>query len=163
MAQFVVKKWQAGKEPLDQEGTQVYIHARGAGLIAWLLSLAGIDPVVTLRVTPDYLVIEEGSLRGSLRAVIPLSKISSSDHGYVKPWQEALAITIMLLPVFGVGLLIGPLYYFLNKTLSIGFTEDSGRYRHISFKRSVIEGVKIDEHQAAEVTAIIQHLVNQRT
>jgi hypothetical protein len=55
---------------------------------------------------------------------------------------------------------IAILYYILNKTLTVGFTDVGGRVSEISFKRSLIEGRTIDETEAARVCEIIQHLVD---
>ncbi len=158
MAALVLKEWKCSDKPLDQEGTHVYVVARQAGLLAWFLALVGIDPTTTMRVTTEHVLFEQGSLGGHSISWIPLARLSSTGYGYEKPWREALIIGIALLPVFGLGLLFGPLYYILNKNFTIVVTEVSGDDSRISFKRSVIEGVRIDEKQASEAIAVIQRL-----
>lgn len=71
-------------------------------------------------------------------------------------------IGLVQLPLFGVGLIVGPLYYLLNKTLTIGLIENSGWVGGLSFKRSVIEGQNISEAQAHQVIDIVHTLVEQR-
>lgn len=70
---------------------------------------------------------------------------------------------LLLTPVFFVGLVIGPLYYFLNKKLTVGVVEGSGWVGGFSFKRSVIEGQNIDEKKAYEVIDIIRALIEAKT
>jgi hypothetical protein len=74
-----------------------------------------------------------------------------------------LVILVLLLPFFGLGLLIGPLYYFLNKTLTVGIVENSGWVGGFSFKRSVIEGQNISEEHANKVIGIIRDRIESIT
>ena len=63
--------------------------------------------------------------------------------------------------VFPFGIIgIAILYYALNKTLTVGFTDSGGRLHEIPFTRSVVEGQVIDEAEASRVCDIIQRLVN---
>lgn len=158
---LVIKKWSASSTK-DANGNYVHIIGREAGLIAWLLSLIKIDPVTSLEITDKVVMFAQGSLEGSEKRVIPLGSVCSSYYGYKKPWKEALVIGLVLLPLFGVGLIVGPLYYFLNKTLTIGLIENSGWVGGLSFKRSVIEGQNISEAQAHQVIDIVRTLVEQR-
>ena len=63
---------------------------------------------------------------------------------------------------FGIGTIIGVIYYFLNKHLTVGFVEVSGVVNAIAFKRSVIEGQNIDENQAQAVIELTQQLIDAR-
>ena len=61
------------------------------------------------------------------------------------------------------GLIVGPggiiaagLYYFLKQEMSVGLVDESGHTSVIVFKRSVIEGQKLGEEQAAYASSIIQ-------
>ena len=111
------------------------------------------------------ILFEQGSLEGSVKRVIPMAKISSSYYGYTKPWKKAFIIGVvcgvLTFWMMGLGALVGVLYYFLNKTLTIGLVEVSGVVSSIDFKRSVIEGQSIDEDQAREVCDIIELLIDQ--
>ena len=75
----------------------------------------------------------------------------------------ALFLTVALTPVFFSGLIIGPLYYFLNKSLTVGVVEASGWVGAFSFKRSIIEGQNITEEEAYEVIEIIRSLIEAKT
>jgi hypothetical protein len=74
-----------------------------------------------------------------------------------------VALGLVLLPLFGLGLIVGPLYYFLNKTLTVGIIENSGWVGGFAFKRSVIEGQNITEDQAYKVIDIIRTLIEAKT
>jgi len=75
----------------------------------------------------------------------------------------ALVLTALLTPVFFIGLIVGPVYYFLNKHLTVGVVEASGWSGEFSFKRSVIEGQNINEEEAYKVIEIIRSLIEAKT
>ncbi len=158
---FVITKWSISEVGALQDGNYVYIKGREAGLLSWLLSLVGIDPSVSISVNSKTILFEKGSLAGFDKRVIPIGSVCSTYYGYTKPWQAALVIGIALLPAGGLGLIVGPLYYFLNKTTSFGFIENSGVSNGIQFKRSVIEGKNLSEKDALKTISIIQSLLEQ--
>jgi hypothetical protein len=161
VAAFVIKSWRAGLEP-GPNGAYVEIAGRHPGLFGWLLNLVGIAPTVNLYVTAEKIQFTRGSLEGTTSFVTPLENTCSTVYGYHKPWKEALLIAILFLGVCGLGLILGPLYYFLNKTITVGFTDVGGRLTHINFKRSVIEGQSIGADEAAHVCSVIEALVDAR-
>ncbi|MDQ7057438.1 MAG: hypothetical protein Q9N62_02920 [Ghiorsea sp.] len=75
----------------------------------------------------------------------------------------ALFLGAVLTPVFFIGLIVGPLYYILNKNLTVGVVEASGWVGSFSFKRSIIEGQNINEEEAYEVIDIIRNLIEAKT
>lgn len=167
MAAYVIKSWKAQTEPIDESQTYVKIEGRAGGLLSWLLSLVNISPTVSLVVNSDKIVFEEGSLSGSLRYQTPLENTCATFYGYTKPWKEAVALGIVLglitLFLFAIpGIIAGIAYYFLNKTLTVGYSDMGGLRNAIQFKRSLIEGQDIDEAEAAKVCAIIQNLVDAK-
>ena len=154
---LVIKEWWASSTP-NAQGTYVSITGREAGLISYLLSIAGVDPTTHLQVTARNIVFEQGSLAGFSKKVIPLRSLSSGYFGFTKPWREAVAITVS---TFGLGLPIALLYYYLNKRLHIGVVECGGILSGMVFKRSVIEGRTISEEEGKQVIGLIEWLVNQ--
>jgi len=60
---------------------------------------------------------------------------------------------------FVIGALVGVIYYYLNKSLSLGFGEENGKDYSINFKRSIMENMNIDEEQAKIVIGIIRMLL----
>lgn len=159
MPAYVIKSWNINEHP-DAEGRYVHIVGRAPGLMAWLLSMIGIDPLVELSVTEDKITYTEGSLAGSTVRTVPLRAVCSTVHGYSRPVREALAWSIAGLAIV-IGPLIGLLIYFLNQQVSILFVENSGVVSGISFKPSVLDGQKLDAARAAEATALIQRLVEK--
>ena len=158
---LVIKSWKVNENPVN--GEYVRIVGRQPGLISWFLALMGIDAVTTFIVTEDKIQYEEGSWQGQTKVIVPLNVITRSYYGYVKPWKEALALGLVLSPVFGLGLIVGPLYYFLNKSMNVGFVEMSAWSAGISFKRSVIEGENIDENAAHKILILVQGLVDKQS
>jgi hypothetical protein len=159
---LVLKKWYASQTP-NQDGNHVHLVGRQAGLFAWLLSVIGIDPTTEVEIKENLIVFTKSSLSGRERRVIPMKSVCSAYYGYEKPWQAALAFGIVLLPIFFIGVIVGPLYYYLNKRLTVGVVETSSWVGGFSFKRSVIEGQSIDEQKAYEVIDIIRGLIEKST
>lgn len=152
---LVIKEWKINESARGQE-PKVMIKGRQEGVISFCFSLIGIDPTVTMTVDEHNVCYQEGSWAGQRRWVIPVANVTSGYFGYTKPWQTALLLTAVFLPVFFAGLVIGPLYYFFNKQLELGFCEASGRTFPFAFKRSFIEGKNIDEKEGQRILALIQ-------
>lgn len=166
MNAFVIKSWRANEQP-DAEGIYVNISGRAGGLVSWMLNLLDISPTVHMTVRADKIIFQKGSLEGSLHFLTPLENTCSMFYALKRPLKEAVVMGIVLgvatFFTFGIlGIAIAILYYVLNKTLTIGFTDTGGRLSEIPFKRSVIEGQAIDEAEAARVCDIMQRLVDAR-
>ena len=166
MNAFVIKSWSASDQP-DGDGNYVNINGRAGGLVSWMLNLLDISPTVHMTVRADKIVFQKGSLEGSLHFLTPLENTCSMFYALKRPLKEAVILGIVLgaatFFTFGIlGIAIAILYYVLNKTLTIGFTDTGGRVSEIPFKRSVIEGQAIDEAEAARVCDIVQRLVDAR-
>lgn len=163
MTAYVIRAWKVAGTPIAETGNYVSIEGRAGGLISWLLSLLGVSPIVTIAVDQQRITFTEGSWSGSASRIIPLENVCSTYYGYYKPWKEALVFGALLaVPTFGISVILALIYYFLNKSLTIGFVEYSGVASAISFKRSVIEGQDIEEKQARFVCEVVQWLVDER-
>ena len=186
MSALVIKAWRADTKPIDGQNNFVRIAGREGGLIAWILSLMGIDPTTTILVGLDRIEFSSASLAGTESRLIPLQSICSVYYGYHKPWKAAAWI-IAIFMFFGlsigsavaeggsqggaftsfmvttaIGVVIALIYYFLNRTPTLGFIEHSGIVNGIRFKRSVIENVDINQEQAKDVCIIIQRLIEAK-
>ena len=162
LKEFVINE-NAGNE------AQVRIVARKEGLMAWLLTLLGIDVTTVFEVYSNRIEFSHGSLSGKLCNVMPLSALSFGRTGYTKPilllfWAAVFLIGGIVLAVkegvlfFVLGLIVAIfffIFYFLKKTLLIAAVSHSGLTAGFAFKRSVVEGVKVDYEQALQVIAII--------
>lgn len=155
------------------------ITGRQGGLIAWLLALMKVDPVTSIKVSPERVEFASASLSGTDHRMIPILSVCSTYYGYFKPWKSALAIFALFafiavqissltdsgfgaFIVFLIGLGISLAYYFLSRTLTLGIVEHSGVVSGIRFKRSVIEGVEISPVQGAYICDTIQFLIESR-
>lgn len=174
---YVIKKWFSSDTP-TREGIYVHITGRKGGLVSFILSIVGIEPTVTLVVDRENVRFTVGSWKGYESWVTPLQKLCSGHYGYSKPfWGTVFWVIIgvgLLMASFelhagertiGLGasliVIVGALvYYFLNKTLTLGLTYTGGGGLHsgdeFAFKRSVIEGKNIDESAAERIVAIIE-------
>ncbi|MFZ6870776.1 hypothetical protein ACO0LF_01755 [Undibacterium sp. Di27W] len=178
MSALVIKEWKVGTKAIDDKNNFISITGRQSGLIAWILSLMGVDPTTRILVGVDRVEFTSNSLAGTESRMLPLQSICSTYYGYHKPWKKALgffaiaffiasslikeqmftpAIVILL-----VGALIGLVYYFLNRELTMGFVENSGLIDGIRFKRSVIENIDVNEEQAKSACVIIQKLIEAK-
>ncbi|MEO7108189.1 MAG: hypothetical protein ABIZ09_17570 [Rhodoferax sp.] len=186
MSALVIKAWKAEGKPIDDKNNYVNITGRESGLIAWVLSLVGVDPTTTIRVGMDRVEFSSSSLAGTQSRLIPLQSICSTYYGYHKPWKASVGILAIFL-FFGtsiasafaeggsrsggasvflgagvVGFVFAAIYYFLNRTLTLGFVEVSGVISGIHFKRSVIENIDVNEAQAKSVCTIVQRLIEAK-
>jgi len=174
---LVIKSWNITSQAAAGQ-PYVQIVARKAGLVAYLLSLLGIDATVSFEVTARHVFFGTGSLAGFNRRYVPLNHIASTFYGLSKPWKTTVAVIVLSLmlgiSLIGVGsratTVIGTLVlfggvgiavaiYFLNKSLTIGFTDVSGLSSGLAFKTSVIEGQQIDENATEGVIQLIEHLI----
>lgn len=159
---LVIKKWYASRTA-NEEGNYVHLVGREAGLLDWILSQMGIDSTTEIEIKDHLIIFKVASLAGKQTRVIPMKSVCSAYYGYLKPWKLALILGVVLLPIYFLGLIVGPLYYFLNKNLSVNVVETSGWDGGFSFKRSLIEGQNIDENKAYEVFDIIRSLIEAKT
>jgi hypothetical protein len=177
MGTIVLKSWRVKKEP-DNKGYFIAINGREGGLIAWFLALVKIDPTTTLKVNMNRVEFIVASLAGTDNRLIPLTNISSTYYGYHKPWKIALGIIFLFVAIasgaaqsggflaglltFLLGVIISLVYYFLNRSLTIGIVEISGVVSGIAFKRSIIENIDVDEKQAKFACDLIQALIERK-
>ena len=175
---MVISEWNVGNQP-NASGEYIGIRGRAPGLLSWLLSVLGVERGIRMVATSKHIKFTQGDLGGSSTRIIPFDKICSTSYGYKKPWIEALTIiwvagamlyslgTAMIGGVMGgiIGVLIAigiaALYYTLNKRMSISLIEMSGTVNQIVFKRSVLEGIQLDETTSAYASDIIQWLMDQ--
>ena len=161
----------------EAEDMQVKIVARKAGLVSWILSLLGIDSTFTLWIYKNRIESMEGSLSGRIKTVVPLTSLDTYTCGFTKPVQLLVfAVFFICLALFQcfarasggfvfVTLLLAVCFfvaYFLMKCLLLSFTTNGGNGIIFLFKRSVIEGVNVDESFAERVGEIVkQNYVEQ--
>ena len=183
MSALVIKEWKASNQPIDSDGNYVKVIGRAGGLISWFLALLKIDPTTSIRASESRVEFSSASLSGTEHRMIPLCNVCSTYYGYHKPWKAALLIFFLFGFIFNIpgaiasvgngmaisvmGYLLGIviaiglalLYYFLSRTLTLGFVEHSGVVSAIKFKRSMIENVDVNEEQARYICEMTQFLI----
>lgn len=168
------------KELAINEDGPHYLHlvGRKSGLIAYLLSLIGIDPITTMDVIGNKIEVEEGSLSGKVKHLVPINSICNLGAGYFKPFVLIVVAVVLLVLTFvlsfagdvpgGVTFILFvaaiacAVAYFLKKTLILFALPGSGFGPIVAFKRSVIEGVDIDEAQAKRIVALLTSLIAKK-
>ena len=152
---------------------QVRIVARKSGFWAWLMSVLGIDSTFTLEVYRDRIESEEGSLCGRIKSVLPLSALDTYTSGYTKPFAYLVIGVILAVEglvgcfaskgssgAISMGVLLAGIgclaVYALLKTLMLSFTTIGANGIYFLFKRSIIEGVPVDENFAVTVCEIVK-------
>ena len=163
----------------------VHIIARRAGIIAWILSLLGVDSTTQFDVYREKIDYQESSLSGKLKTSIPMKSISIVNTGYLKPilcWVfsmiaffvsvfcfvatlanndgRAFAVIGAIAFIIAIGFIVR---YYLNKNVVLSVISHSGFSAGICFKRSIIEGVKVDEEQAQTVMEAIDYLIQHQS
>ena len=182
MSALVIKSWRADTKPIDENNNYVSIVGREGGLIAWILSKVAVDPTTTITIGSERLEFSSASLSGTESRIIPLESISSSYYGYYKPWKQSVGLffiflfmamsfsrgsgamggLMIFLITAGIGAVIAALIYYLNRTLTLGFVEQSGVVSGIRFKRSVIENIDINQEQSKMVCLLVQRLIESK-
>lgn len=175
---LVPKQWYASTSP-NERNNYVEILARKAGFIAWLLALIKVDPTFFMSVGHRQVVYQASNLMGYQKIILPIDSISSSFFGYHKPWKAAIAIFFVSIAIgstiidathsaFGgmmamlIGLIIAVVYYFLNKELLIGITDNNGDRYALILKRSVLDGQEINEQGMELVTRIVLTVIDNQ-
>lgn len=165
---LVIKRWECSREA-NEQGNYVHLVGREGGLISWLLSLVGIDPVSEVEVKEDLIKFTSSSLAGKEMRIIPIKSLTSAYYSYEKPWKIAIVIFIVgffLIPTnIFLGLLVciaSVVYYVLNKNLAVAVVEASGWSGAFAFKRSIIEGQNIDEEAGYEVIEVIRQRIEAK-
>lgn len=145
----------------------VKVKGRKSGLIAWFLTLIGIDTTTTLEVYETRIEFTEGSLSGRLKEMIPLSTVCNLGSGFLKPiiWMVLAFLSLFLIiPTLGLSLILTLLFvffYFFRKSMLLYAIPNSGRGALIVFKRSLIENVNLTEEDAYRIISLISRLVDQ--
>lgn len=172
MAMMLAKSALVVKEVKIDESAelQVKMVGRKAGFVSWLMSLFGIDSSFTLCVYSDRIESMEGSLSGMLKTTMPLSSIDTYTTGIAKPFAcLMIGIVFFVLAVLGwigAGSFAGGISFFIfavvaliiyvgQKCLVLNFTSNGGNAIFFLFKRSLVNGIAVDETLAERVGEIV--------
>ena len=163
---------------IDETGTSganVWIEARQPGLVSFLLTLVGLDPNSSLRVTRGSISFRNSSVFGMNQVSTPLANVGAFVGGYKKPFWAlvfsglmvliglSLAFTEdggMLFGFFSFLAIVGLVYYYLQKTMFMGFETSGGGTYGFAFKASVLEGVGVDIKRVESTIAFVNTLIS---
>lgn len=171
MQSLVVKEWHVNPDA----DTKVLIKARKGGLVDWLLNLLGLDSTTVFRLDGNHVSLSEGSLAGHVKEIVPLTGTCNLGTAYLKPFGYIIAAIVCFLMAF-MGMcddrangfwimsqlfagIVSIILYFLNRCMVLYVIPDSGSSIMIAFKRSVIEGVDVDEKAAMKVVNLMSDSV----
>jgi hypothetical protein len=152
----------------ESEDEFLKISGRSSGILSWILSLCGIDPVTSLSCNKNAIKFEEAAIRtGKTTLSIPLVAVTGVSSGINKPFGQLVfgivfvlggIIGAMFLPryaggakvgAFFIGLIIGAIFlalYYLKKTIFFSIYNGGDKpIATIYMKKSIIEGQSIDE------------------
>lgn len=156
----------------------VLIEGRAPGLIAWVLTLAGLDAYTALIVTDDQIRVKKAGLSGEAHSVVPTAAVSSTNCGYSQPiWLLGLAGFIVLVSlvyalkthstaVMLAGLVVSitcVLMYVYHRKIEISLETSGGTVVGIAFRPSIVEGVHVNLQKALHAIARINGIVIARS
>ena len=173
---LVLRRFQIDESGMS--GANVLIEARQAGLVSFLLTLIGLDPNSTLKVTRGSISFRTSSVFGSSQVSTPLPNIGAFVGGYKKPFLALLlfvmcfsfAIVLFILSLIeGEGFahwlllvlsLIFLVFYYLNKVMFIGFETSGGGTHGFAFKASILEGVSVNISRVEATIDYVNSLIS---
>ena len=171
---LVLRRYQIDETGIS--GAHVWIEARQKGIFNFLLTLIGLDPTTTLKVSRGSISFQSSSVFGSSQISTPLPNIGAFLGGYKKPFFSLLFGVIfsligllttlagealgMLFVIVGLGFL---LHYYLQKTMFIGFETSGGATYGFAFKASLIEGVNVNIDRVSSTIDYVNSLISSAT
>jgi hypothetical protein len=160
----------------ENENEFLKISGRAAGIIGWVLTKCGINPVTSLVCNKKAFRFETASIRQGKKTLnIPLVAVTGIDSGIHKPFfllvlaflsiagGTAGAIAMNETSFFLAGIMAGAVFlvlYALNKTLFFGiYCGGDKPIACIYMKRSIIEGQAVDELKTAVASTALMNAV----
>ena len=168
------------------ENGPCYVRLRGrkSGLVAWFLTLVGIDVTTEFCVYEDHIEISEGSVSGKINELVPISSVSNLGTGLVKPFVLLGLAALFIISALcslggalfthgGAGAWAGFLFslilavlsivaYKIGRTMMAYVVTDGGTTSGIFVKRSIIESKTLSEEEVDQIIAILTKLVREK-
>lgn len=172
-APLVLRRFQIDETGVS--GANVWIEARQPGIVSFLLTMVGLDPNSSLRVTRGSISFQNSSVFGMNQVSTPLANIGAFVGGYKKPFWALVFSGLMMLfglslaltedggilfGLFAILALFGLIYYYLQKTMFMGFETSGGGTYGFAFKASVLEGVGVDINRVEGTIAYVNSLIS---
>ncbi len=141
----------------DQYSGRAYLVGRQPGFMGWFLSAIGVDANTELTINPNEVSFRQSSLFGETVTVCPVTRVACVSAGYAKPVEYLLIAGLLVWTV--IIPLVMVVLFFLEKRMFIMVETTGGGSFAIAFKRSIIEGVEVNQDKAKEVIQILHRNV----
>lgn len=149
---LVLKQFQT-----DAYSGRVYVVGRQPGFMGWFLSAIGVDANTELTITPTEVSFRQASLFGESMTVCPVSRVAAVSAGYAKPVEYLILAGVFAFTVIIPIIML--VLFFLEKRMFIMVQTTGSSSFAIAFKRSIIEGVEVNQEKAKEVIQILHRNV----
>ena len=171
---LVLKQFQVD----ENAETLLTIKGRQEGIIAWVLSMVGLDPTVEMVCNRQEIVYKSSSARhGQQNINIPNTAVTAVVTGYTKPFSLLVVAGLFVLGgLFGASQAVWLLYlgliiagicliaYTLNKEMFFGVYNGGDKcIASLTTKRSVIEGVNVDFDKFEKAATLLTRVVLEST
>lgn len=174
--QLVLKQFRVRSSP-SRESPVVEITGRRSGLVAFILSMIGLDPTVSLTVTSTEVRQRAASMSGETVDILPLRQIASVHASMTSPIIILIMGILALLPgllavavaegepegfmaLFPAVVLIVT-YFVTGKKFSLAFITSAGGGVAIGFKPKTPSGQKLDLDRLNQVAEAVRDLISQ--
>ena len=173
---WILKRFQV--DETGKSGAYVWIEARQPGISGFLLNLIGLDPTAEFRVTKGAMAFRSTSLTGMTQISTSMNQVGGFIGGYSKPLEWLLVAlfaligggfldAIIFLELVGIYVpaltlilpLIFVIVYALQKHLFLGFETSGGATYSITFKRGILNNVRVDIKQVENTIALVNGLI----
>ncbi|WP_347244685.1 hypothetical protein [Thermogutta sp.] len=175
---LILRAFHVYVSPAAREAPLVHVIGRRAGLIAYVLTLLGLQNETHLRVTPLAAELETRSLFGVSRVTVPVGHIASVRGGVRRPlgyliaaiictilalsfwwtsffWSTSIAGTLLFLLV-ALGLTV---LYFLRKSFFVKIYSQAGLEIAVAFFPSFLESKPLNLVQAMSALDVLRNLL----
>jgi hypothetical protein len=177
MTALALKRFDINESAAGQEES-LHVTGRQAGLMAFLMSLAKIDPITEIKCNDERIQVVQSSFFGRQTIDIPIGAVTGIVGGHKKPRGFLVAIPIVLIlggsmtgsaesaiPIL-VALVISVIlfiFYIVKKEMALYVQNGGDALWGLSFNRNVIEGVAIDNEKVDRAIKLINRKVLNRS
>ncbi|MDR0746669.1 MAG: hypothetical protein LBE89_02125 [Helicobacteraceae bacterium] len=162
--------------------TPIKIVGREAGLISFILTRIGLDPITTFSCGKELIEYRSVGLKGDIRENVPLRNVSAIVAGLYKPFQLLITsaifailgiinfITLLFsgeivsafgtLLIFAIVAAVFAFLYYIGKWMIFAVRSGGDTLNcAMRIKRSIIEGVDVDMAKFLEAADILSAIV----
>ena len=155
-------------DPNDPNNEFILIKGRPAGILSWIFTNSKMDEETSLKCTSKKIEIKGSSFWGDNYVLIANNEVASAYCAFQKPMlllvfgiiiivfglitSSSVPSATVVLVLLGIILIV---YYVLGKKITIVIETNGGSKYGLSFRRSVIENISIDNEKAMKVVELL--------